>query len=394
MCDISYKQKENEYLVRLEGRINSENAANVEQEIERSIPDGENIKVIMDLLDLKYISSAGLRVILKAKKKYQNVKLVNVQPDVYDVFETTGFTAMMPISKVLREISIENCEQIGYGMTGLVYRMDMDTLVKVFHSGISRETAENERNSAKSAFVCGIPTAISYELATCNGCYAIIFEQLKAKTVSEMINENPEKVEEYGIRMGKLLKEIHSLKPADGRLNDIKALYIERCRKMREWLTEEETEELVKLYERLPDTGTLLHGDFHSKNIMEQNGELLLVDMGDVGYGHPILDWAGTYLSYIAINRQQPDGTLQTLGLEKEKADIIWRKMLETYFGTTDDAVLDKKAELIRLYGMAKSSLVPVLAPNFSEEYRQFVIKATKETIIPTLRQSDLEIDF
>ena len=39
--------------------------------------------------------------------------MCNNQPAVYDVLETTGFTAMMPISKVLREISIENCEQIG-----------------------------------------------------------------------------------------------------------------------------------------------------------------------------------------------------------------------------------------------------------------------------------------
>ena len=394
MHHIFFEQKENEYLVKLEGRIDSNNSREVEQEIAQTIPKGKEIKVVMDFLNLEYISSAGLRVILKVKKDYQSVRVINVQPAVYDVFESTGFTAIIPITKVLREISIEGCEQIGYGMTGIVYRMDIDTLVKVFHPGISREAAECERDSAKIAFMCGIPTAISYELATCNGCYAIIFEQLKAKTVSEMINANPDKVEEYGIRMGKLLKEMHSLEAHNERLNNIKTQYIERSRKMREWLTEEETEELVKLYERLPDTGTILHGDFHSKNIMEQNGELLLIDMGDVGYGHPVLDWAGMYLSYIAINVQQPDGTLQTMELEKEEADLIWRKMLETYFDTTDDATLKRKVELIRLYGIAKSSLVPLLAPNFPEEYKQKVIEYTKETVIPLLKQSDIIIDF
>lgn len=391
---ISLEQKENEYLVRLKGRIDSSNSQELQQEIEHSIPKDEGIKVTMDLFELEYISSAGLRVILKAKKDYKEVRLVNLQPVVYDVFETTGFTAMMPVSKVLREISIEGCEPIGYGMTGFVYRMDLDTLVKVFHPGISRETAEQERNSAKIAFTCGIPTAISYELATCNGCYAIIFEQLKAKTVSEMIGEHPEKADEYGIRMGRLLKEMHSQKMEDGRLNDIKAQYIERSRKMREWLTEEETETLVKLYEKLPDTRTMLHGDFHSKNIMEQDGELLLIDMGDAGIGHPILDWAGMYLTYIAINREQPDGSLKSVGLEKEKADRIWRKMLETYFDTTEDAVISRKEEIIRLYGMAKSCLVPVLAPNFPEEYKQKTVKAAKETVIPFIRQSDTFVDF
>ena len=87
MCSISFNQKENEYLVKLEGRIDSDNSRNVEQAIDQAIPQGEKRKVTMDLLKLEYISSAGLRVILKAKRNYHDVKLVNVQPVVYEVFE-------------------------------------------------------------------------------------------------------------------------------------------------------------------------------------------------------------------------------------------------------------------------------------------------------------------
>lgn len=394
MYHIAFDQKENECVIRLEGRVDSSNSHEVMLEIEQAIPKQDEMKVIMDLCKLEYISSAGLRIILKMKKDCQEVKLVNVLPGIYDVLEETGFTSMLPVSKALREVSIEGCEEIGFGMTGRVYRLDMDTLIKVFYPGISLETAENERNAAKTAFISGIPTAISYELATCNGCYAIIFEQLKAKTVSELIQANPEKTEEYGIRMGRLLKRIHTQKAADGRAKDIKAKYIERCRKMREWLTEEETQTLVDLHRGLPDTQTLLHGDFHSKNIMEQDGELLLIDMGDVGCGHPILDWAGIYLSFIAINRQQPNGTLQTLGLNKEQADTLWRKMLETYFDTTSDGVIRQKEEVIRLYGMARSCLVPVFAPNFPEEYKQKAVMAAKEVVIPLIRRSDITVDF
>lgn len=394
MYHISFDQKENECFIRLEGRIDSSNAHDVMLEMERAIPRQDGIKVNTDFQNLEYISSAGLRVILKLKKDYQEVKLVNVPPAVYDILEATGFTSMLPVSKVLREISIQGCEELGFGMTGRVYRLDMDTLVKVFYPGISLETAENERNAAKTAFISGIPTAISYELATCGGCYAIIFEQLKAKTVSELIQANPEMIEEYGIRMGRLLKQIHTRKAADGRAKDIKAKYVDRCMKMREWLTEEETQTLVDLHKGLPDTQTLLHGDFHSKNVMEQDGELLLIDMGDVGCGHPILDWAGIYLSYIAMNRQQPNGTLQTLGLNKEQADILWRKMLETYFDTASDKEIRRKEEIIRLYGMARSCLVPVFAPNFPEEYKQQSVKAAKEVVIPLIRRSDTTVDF
>ena len=111
MHHIFFEQKENEYLVKLEGRIDSNNSREVEQEIAQTIPKGKEIKVVMDFLNLEYISSAGLRVILKVKKDYQSVRVINVQPAVYDVFESTGFTAIIPITKVLREISIEGANR-------------------------------------------------------------------------------------------------------------------------------------------------------------------------------------------------------------------------------------------------------------------------------------------
>ena len=51
---------------------------------------------------MEYISSAGLRIILRLIKSKRSVKMINVSPEVYEVFEVTGFTEMMTVEKAFR----------------------------------------------------------------------------------------------------------------------------------------------------------------------------------------------------------------------------------------------------------------------------------------------------
>ena len=52
----------------------------------------------MDCSDLEYISSAGLRVILRLRKQDSELKVTNVSSEVYEIFDMTGFTEMMEIT--------------------------------------------------------------------------------------------------------------------------------------------------------------------------------------------------------------------------------------------------------------------------------------------------------
>ena len=97
-----------EKIIELTGRIDSTNSNKLEEEILKEI---ENYKgeIIFDAKKLDYISSAGLRVILNIKKKNDETKVINCKPEIYEIFDMTGFVEMMDISKAYREISIENC---------------------------------------------------------------------------------------------------------------------------------------------------------------------------------------------------------------------------------------------------------------------------------------------
>lgn len=80
------------------GRLDTTTAPELENELKASL-EGVN-DLVLDLVDLDYISSAGLRVLLAAQKimnKQGSMVIVNAKPEIMEVFEITGFTDILTI---------------------------------------------------------------------------------------------------------------------------------------------------------------------------------------------------------------------------------------------------------------------------------------------------------
>ena len=96
---VESKRENDTLIITLPERIDASNAAEAESEIE-SLRDLENQEnVILDADNLQYISSAGLRIIIKLVKREKSVTVINVSPAVYDIFEVSGFTNFITIVK-------------------------------------------------------------------------------------------------------------------------------------------------------------------------------------------------------------------------------------------------------------------------------------------------------
>ena len=96
---VESKRENDTLIITLPERIDASNAAEAESEIE-SLRDLENQEnVILDADKLQYISSAGLRIIIKLVKREKSVTVINVSPAVYDIFEVSGFTNFITIEK-------------------------------------------------------------------------------------------------------------------------------------------------------------------------------------------------------------------------------------------------------------------------------------------------------
>ncbi|MBO7048135.1 MAG: anti-sigma factor antagonist [Spirochaetia bacterium] len=342
------------FYLQLNGRIDSSNAAPVEEELLEKLKDCKTPSVALDAENLEYISSAGLRVILRLRKQFPELKIINASSAVYEIFEMTGFTEMIPISKGYRKLSVEGCEVIGQGANGKVYRLDKDTIVKVYYKADALPDIHRERELARRAFVLGIPTAIPYDVAKVGDSYGSVFELLNAKSFSQLIAEEPENLDKYVELYVDLLKKIHSTEVRPEDMPDQRAVVIGWVNFLKDYLDSAKWEKLHTLVEAVPVDHHMIHGDYHTKNVMMQNGEVLLIDMDTLCQGNPLFEFASIYNAFVGFYDFDHSATVAFQGFDYDTTISIWKKMLPLYFGTTDSDKLKAVENKSAIIGYAR----------------------------------------
>jgi anti-sigma B factor antagonist len=98
--EIIEKEESGVYIFKLVGRLDSNTSPGFEEKVSTAIKN-DSKNMVMDFESLDYISSAGLRVILKTTKDLKRLDgkiiLCSMQDYVREVFEISGFDALLPI---------------------------------------------------------------------------------------------------------------------------------------------------------------------------------------------------------------------------------------------------------------------------------------------------------
>lgn len=365
---MDYRMDGERLVIDLVGKIDSGNAADIERQVEKILSTTGAKDVVLNADGLEYISSAGLRVVIKMLKRLDSLVVVEAAPSVYEVFEMTGFTQMMEVRRALRTINVEGCECIGRGGNGAVYRLDPETIVKVYHNDTnSLEKVQASRLSAQKLMAYGIPVAIAFDVVKVVGGdglgYGLVYELLNCKTVGELVHEDPSSAERWAHEAAELLKLLHTTEVPEGTFPDARDSGHQWVEVAKDLLSEEEQARLHRLYDGLPARNTLVHGDFHTGNMMVQDGEILLIDTDDVAQGDPIIDMAGMALTFEFITTE--DRAMHTLRMTVDEMHRYYDAFLKEYYGTDDEALLQQYAyqrklhSLVKLlYGMAKTNAV------------------------------------
>ena len=329
-------------------RIDSSNVDLVSERLTKEL-NGYNGDVIIDCDELEYISSAGLRIILKIKKEYPNTKIINCNQAVYDIFEMTGFSEIMDIEKGYRKISIDGCEIIGEGAYGIVYRIDPETIVKVYKNPNSIDEIIKERERARKAFILGIPTAISYDIVQVGNLYGSVFEMLDAKSFAELINEG-ESINKLVKQSVIILKQIHETINTNDDLPNKKTEALNWAKECKDYLPKDIAKKLIEMVNNIPDVNTIIHGDFHVKNIMHLKNENLLIDMETMSIGHPIFEFACSYSIYEGFECLDPKNPEKFLGIPQEACRKFIKLTYDYYFDELEENKIDEikqKAKII-----------------------------------------------
>ena len=324
-------------MYQIKGKIDSTNAPEFEKELMAALPTE------IDAAELEYISSAGLRVLLKLRKEAGEVTVTNVSPEVYEILDVTGFTSILNVKKAYKETDLTDKKIIGQGGNGTVYRLDDERIVKVYRSEHSLEYIEREQQYAKAAFVSGIPSVIAFDVVKAGDNYGVVFEAMNSDSLGHALSTEPEKRDEYLMKYVQLAKTLHTTPMTDDTIETLKSLLYQRLDDefMRENLKPEEIDTLRDIIDSMKDVDTLVHGDFHPGNIMLQDGELMLIDMGEVTRGVPIYDVASVFRDLISAPKSNPDICRTSMGLEPELAVEIGTKFIAMYTGITDPKALE-----------------------------------------------------
>ena len=328
--------------IHLEGHIDAGSAPAIEDDINALMDELSPTRVHLDGSSLTYLSSAGLRIVMRLLKRCGDVRIVNVTPEVYHVLDMTGLVEMMPVTRLPREQSLEGLRQIGAGAFGRVYRLDAERVVKVYAPEVNPlDKIERERSVARQAFIHGIPSAIPFEVVRAGREHGIVYELVDARTLGEAVTAEPDRLDEYATRMARLLRQLHSTHFETGQLPDARGIFhgwVDVA--ARSGLYAPRTIELLRGFvDGFGAADTFVHGDFHPANIMVMpDDELLLIDMGDASMGSPDIDLAGTF-HVLRIAARRPGGAERLTGMSSERLDRLWDSFVRCYYGveSTDE---------------------------------------------------------
>ena len=385
--NVTYRIDKNILYIALEGRIDASNAAQAEEKIFGIKNENPGKHTVVDADNLEYISSAGLRVILRLRKEEPKLAIINVAPDVYEVFDMTGFTDMVTVEKAYQRMSVEGCEFIAKGANGAVYRYDDETIVKTYFAKDALPEIKQERENARRAFVLGINTAIPYGIVRVGDGYGTVTELLNATSVTKLIRQNPDDMTEAVKYYVDMLKSIHAVEVEDGEVPDMKEIALDWARFVTAYIPEEQGRKLISLIEAVPKQNTLMHGDYHTNNVMVQNGEPLLIDMDTLCMGHPVFELGSMFNAFLGFSELNHEDIMRFMGYNRETSERFWNMSLRLYLGTEDEAVCQSVAEKAMIIGYTRMLRRALRRPNEAESPAK--IARCKEMLAELLNNVD-----
>ncbi len=364
--NIDIRQDGNSVTLTLAGRLDTSTSAQAAADIDSALRTvAADCRLTCDVELMNYISSSGLRILLTLAKRFKDFRITEAQPTVYEVLETTGFTKMMPVERALRRLSVEGCEVIGIGGVGTVYRLDGDTIIKVFREGTTLDEVRREITMSKEAFVLGMPTAISFDVVRVDDRYGLVYELLDAVTLSACVARQPERLDEFARKYADLFRQMHTIEvPTGGSVPNAIERERQQIRHIRRYFPQESIDLMLQIVDAIPEANHLLHLDLQTKNAMVQHDELMLIDMGEVGYGHPMLDLGHAYSAMVSLVGDYE----KIIGMPRQLGQALWNRAIDYYLEDLPAEVAAQRKAQIEVVSCVRNFSWLALSDSFPED--------------------------
>lgn len=212
-------------------------------------------------------------------------------------------------------MNLENARVIAARTSKTIYR-EADKVIKVFDKDFSKADILNEALNIARVEETGIPMPHVQGVEMVDGKWAIITDFIEGKTLARLMEEQPEKKQQYIERLVDIQLEVQT--KSAPRLG---LLYEKMRRKISETGLDATTRyELDARLDSLPKHRKLCHGDFNPSNVViKPDGGYAILDWAHATQGNASADAARTYLLFWL--QGDMDGAEQYLNLFCKKSD-------------------------------------------------------------------------
>ncbi len=178
--------------------------------------------------------------------------------------------------------------------TKTVYR-DGDNVIKLFDEHYSKADILNEALNQARVEETGLNIPKLNEVTKVTGRWAIVMDYIAGKTLQQLMDENPDKIDEYLELFVNLQMEVHSKRaPLLNKLKD----------KMNRKISQADLNATIRYdlhtrLESMPKHNKVCHGDFNPSNIIiAKDGTPYIIDWSHATQGNASADAARTYLLF------------------------------------------------------------------------------------------------
>ncbi len=386
-------------IIELKGHLDTSKVADVKARIDAQLANVEpDEHVIIDCTELEYISSTGLRIIIGIKKSHPDMELTGVNTDVYNVFEMTGFTRILDIKKALRKIDLSTCQLIGEGGNGAAYRINDEEIVKVCKYAHGEEGLIHESEQVREAFLMGVPTVISFDTVDCgNGRKGIVMEALDSQSLGAYIAEDPSRMDDVVKKYVEVFRQADAVEMDSPLFSRTKEYLRQRLMLPQRIINEQEAASLISLLDEIPDCNRFVHFDGHVGNVLmygpQDDRNLMIIDFGDSGVGHPVLEIAGW--AFMMLEPEYGRGSTaqeKITGMSRELSREFSRRVLAEMFHPSTETELDDILNKASLVGRIKGVCIAQFWHSASDnaKFKAFTKRFTEETLtlVPEIKDA------
>jgi anti-sigma regulatory factor (Ser/Thr protein kinase) len=216
-----------------------------------------------------------------------------------------------------------------------------------------------------------------------------VFELLNAKSFAKILSTDPEKLEWCVQEYAKMLKLIHSTLVPAGKLPDMRQTAISWAKFLSDYLPEEAGKKLVSLVEAVPKDDHMIHGDYHTKNLELQEGEVLLIDMDTLAVGHPIFELGSMFNAFIGFYEMNSEAIKSFQGFDFETSKAFWHRSLAAYLGTNNEEVIRDVENKARIIGYTRLIRRSIRRGGLESEEKKAEIEHWTKELLELLETTD-----